>query len=140
MASINKVFLIGNLGQDPESRDTPSAFVCNFNIATSEVWNDKSTGERRERTEWHKIVVWGEQAQHCAQYLKKGRSCHIEGRIQTRDYEDKEGIKRYVTEIKADRVTFLGPKDAALTDTPRSSPGRIAPVQSSLLSDDDIPF
>lgn len=108
MASVNKVFLIGNLGADPEVRYTPSsAAVANFRIATTEVWNDKA-GERQERTEWHRIVVWGKQAEHCGEYLRKGRSVHIEGRLQTREWEDKSGQKRYTTEIVADRVTFLG--------------------------------
>ncbi|MBK8011539.1 MAG: single-stranded DNA-binding protein [Deltaproteobacteria bacterium] len=108
MASINKVFLIGNLGADPEVRFTASSSaVANFRIATTDVWNDKN-GQRQERTEWHRIVVWGKQAEHCGEYLKKGRSVHVEGRIQTREWEDKEGSKRYTTEIVADRVTFLG--------------------------------
>lgn len=108
MASLNKVFLIGNLGADPEVRFTANnTAVANFRIATTEVWNDKS-GERQERTEWHRIVVWGKQAEHCGEYLKKGRSVHCEGRIQTREWEDREGQKRYTTEIVADRVTFLG--------------------------------
>ena len=109
MASINKVFLIGNLGADPEVRYTQGGgAVCNFRIATTEVWNSKQSGERQERTEWHRIVVWGKSAEHCGEYLKKGRSCHVEGRLQTRDWEDRDGNKRYTTEIVADRVTFLG--------------------------------
>ena len=79
-------------------------------IATNEVWNDKQTGEKKEKTEWHRIVVWGKQAEHCGEYLKKGRSAHVEGRLQTREWEDKEGVTRYTTEIVADRVTFLGGK------------------------------
>jgi single-strand DNA-binding protein len=108
MASLNKVFLIGNLGADPEIRYTPSGTaVANFRIATTDVWNDKQ-GERQERTEWHRIVVWGKQAEHCAEYLKKGRAVHVEGRLQTREWEDKSNQKRWTTEIVADRVTFLG--------------------------------
>ncbi|MEO1230660.1 MAG: single-stranded DNA-binding protein, partial [Myxococcota bacterium] len=108
MASLNKVMLIGNLGGDPEVRYTASgSAVANFNIATSEQWNDKN-GERQERTEWHRIVVWGRQAEHCGEYLRKGRSVHVEGRIQTREWNDKEGNKRYTTEIVAQNVTFLG--------------------------------
>src|SRR5688500_16541126 len=109
MASLNKVFLIGNLGADPEVRYTPSGqAVANFRIATTDVWNDKS-GERQERTEWHRIVVWGKQAEHCGEYLRKGRAVHVEGRLQTREWDDKNtGQKRYTTEIVADRVTFLG--------------------------------
>ncbi len=108
MASLNKVFLIGNLGADPEVRYTASSSaVANFRIATTEVWNDRE-GNRQERTEWHRIVVWGKQAEHCGSYLRKGRSVHVEGRIQTREWEDREGQRRYTTEIVADRVTFLG--------------------------------
>ena len=108
MASVNKVFLIGNLGADPEVRYTSSgSAVANFRIATSEVWNDRN-GERQERTEWHRIVVWGKQAEHCGEYLSKGRSVHVEGRIQTREWDDRDGNKRYTTEIVANSVTFLG--------------------------------
>ncbi|MCK6551636.1 single-stranded DNA-binding protein, partial [Myxococcota bacterium] len=111
MASLNKVFLIGNLGADPEVRYTPSGqAVANFRIATSDVWSDKN-GERQERTEWHRIVVWGKSAELCGEYLRKGRSVHIEGRLQTREWDDKSGQKRYTTEIVADRVTFLGSRD-----------------------------
>jgi single-strand DNA-binding protein len=108
MASVNKVFLVGNLGADPEVRYTANGgAVANFRIATTDVWNDKS-GQRQERTEWHRIVVWGKQAEHCGEYLRKGRAVHVEGRLQTREWEDKEGQKRFTTEINADRVTFLG--------------------------------
>jgi single-strand DNA-binding protein len=109
MASLNKVFLIGNLGADPEIRYTPAGTaVGNFSIATTEVWNDKA-GERQEKTEWHRVVVWNKNAENCAEYLKKGRSVHVEGRLQTRSWEDKDsGAKRYTTEVVADRVTFLG--------------------------------
>ena len=108
MASINKVFLIGNLGADPEVRYTASgSAVANFRIATSENWTDKN-GERQERTEWHRVVVWGRQAEHCGEYLRKGRSVHVEGRIQSREWEDREGQRRFITEIIAQSVTFLG--------------------------------
>ena len=108
MASVNKVILVGNLGQNPELKYLPSGqAVCEFSIATTDVFNDKQ-GQRQERTEWHRIKVWGKQAEHCGQYLQKGRSAYIEGRLQTRNYDDKDGQKRYVTEIVADRVVFLG--------------------------------
>ncbi|MBX2814041.1 MAG: single-stranded DNA-binding protein [Myxococcales bacterium] len=108
MASINKVFLIGNLGADPEVRYTANgSAVANFRIATSETWNDKS-GERQERTEWHRIVVWGRQAEHCGEFLRKGRPVHVEGRIQSREWEDRDGQRRFTTEIIAQSVTFLG--------------------------------
>ena len=106
---INKVILIGNLGKDPEVRFTPGGqAVANFNIATSESWNDKNTGQKQERTEWHRIVVWGKLAELCGEYLKKGRQCYVEGRLQTREWTDKEGQKKYTTEIVANTVQFLG--------------------------------
>jgi single-strand DNA-binding protein len=107
--SVNKVILVGNLGKDPEVRFTSTgSAVANFSIATSEIWNDRE-GKRQERTEWHNIVVWGKQAEHCGQYLSKGRQVYIEGSIRTRSYDDKNtGAKRYITEIVAQRVQFLG--------------------------------
>ena len=108
MAGVNKVILLGNLGRDPELRYTQGGqAVANFTLATSENWNDKN-GERVERTEWHRVVVWGRVAELCSQYLSKGRSVYLEGRIQTREWEDKEGQKRYTTEVNAQTVQFLG--------------------------------
>ena len=110
MAGVNKAILVGNLGRDPELRTTPNGqSVVNFTLATSETWNDKS-GERQERTEWHRIVAWGKTAEMCNQYLSKGRTVYIEGRIQTREWEDKDGAKRYTTEINASTVNFIGPR------------------------------
>ncbi len=107
MGSVNKVILIGNLGADPELKYTPSNRpLCNLRIATTEVFKDKS-GQRQEKTEWHRITVWGDQAENCNKYLAKGRSVYIEGRLQTRSY-DKDGQKHYATDIVADRVVFLG--------------------------------
>jgi single-strand DNA-binding protein len=107
MGSINKVILIGNLGADPELKYTPSSrALCNLRIATTEVFKDKS-GARQERTEWHRVTVWGDQAENCSKYLSKGRSVYIEGKLQTRSYE-KEGQKHYATDVVADRVVFLG--------------------------------
>ena len=109
MASVNKVILIGNLGRDPELRYTQNGQpVANFSLATSENWTDKTSGEKVEKTEWHRVVVWGRTAEHCSQYLSKGRSVYIEGRLQTRDWEDKEGQKRSTTEVNALTVQFLG--------------------------------
>ncbi len=106
--SVNKVILVGRLGQNPEVRYTPSgAAVANFSIATNEAWTDKS-GQKQERTEWHRIVVWGKQAENCAQYLSKGRQAYIEGRLQTRQWQDKEGQTKYTTEVMAQTVQFLG--------------------------------
>ena len=108
MAGVNKVILIGNLGKDPELRYTQSGqAVVNFSLATNESWTDKS-GERVEKTEWHRIVAWAKTAALCAQYLSKGRTVYIEGKLQTRDWEDKEGVKRQTTEIVAATVQFLG--------------------------------
>jgi single-strand DNA-binding protein len=105
---INKAIIIGNLGSDPEVRYTQGGqAVASFNVATSETFNDKA-GERQERTEWHKIVVWGKLAELCGEYLKKGRQAYIEGRLQTRQWDDKDGNKRYTTEIVAQTVQFLG--------------------------------
>jgi|MudIll2142460700_1097286.scaffolds.fasta_scaffold263720_2 single-strand DNA-binding protein len=106
--SVNKVILVGNLGKDPEVRYTQTgSAVANFSIATSEQWNDRD-GKKQERTEWHNIVVWGKQAEHCGQYLSKGRQVYVEGSIRTRSYDDKSGNKRYITEIVAQRIQFLG--------------------------------
>ncbi len=107
MGSINKVILIGNLGADPELKYTPSSrALCNLRIATTEVFKDKA-GVKQEKTEWHRVTVWGDQAENCSKYLAKGRSVYVEGRLQTRTY-DKEGQKHYATDIVADRVVFLG--------------------------------
>lgn len=108
MASgVNKVILIGHLGADPDMRYTPSgAGVCELRVATSESWKDKN-GQRQERTEWHRVVVWGKMAEICAKYLTKGRQVYLEGRIQTRSWDDKDGQKRYMTEIIASDVQFL---------------------------------
>jgi len=106
--SVNKVILVGRLGQNPEVRYTPGgAAVANFNIATSESWMDKS-GQRQERTEWHRIVVWGKLAELCNQYLQKGRQVYVEGRLQTRQWQDKDGQTKYTTEVQAQTVQFLG--------------------------------
>ena len=105
---VNKVLLIGNLGADPDMRYTPSgAGVCEMRLATNESWTDKS-GQKQERTEWHRIVVWGKRAELCAKYLQKGRQCFVEGRLRTRSWEDRDGNKRYTTEIVATDVQFLG--------------------------------
>ena len=108
MGSVNKVILVGNLGRDAEVRFTPGGQpVATLNLATTEQWNDKE-GQRQEKTEWHRIVLWGKQAESLQQYLVKGKQIYVEGRLQTRQWDDKEGVKRYTTEIKADRITLLG--------------------------------
>ena len=108
MASVNKVILLGNLGRDPETRYTTGGdAVTNLNIATSEQWKDKN-GEKQERTEWHRVVLFGRQAEIAGEYLKKGRSVFIEGRLQTRKYTDKDGVEKYSTEIVGDRMQLIG--------------------------------
>ncbi|MHB8078672.1 MAG: single-stranded DNA-binding protein [Candidatus Krumholzibacteriia bacterium] len=108
MASVNKVILIGNLGADPEVRYTQSSqAVANFRIATTDVWTDRD-GNKQERTEWHNIVAWGKLGEICGQYLKKGKQVYVEGRLQTRQWEDKEGGKRYTTECVANVMQMLG--------------------------------
>ncbi|MCK4417744.1 MAG: single-stranded DNA-binding protein [Candidatus Latescibacteria bacterium] len=112
--SVNKVILIGHLGADPELKYTPGGrAVANFNMATTDAWTDKSSGEKKEKTEWHRIVVWDKQAEICGEYLKKGSHVYIEGRLQTRSWEDKNGMKRYTTEIVAQRMQMLGAKETA---------------------------
>ena len=113
MSGLNKVMLIGRLGSDPEIRYTPDGTaVANFSIATSEEWKDKNSGEKKERTEWHRIVAWRKLGELCGEYLSKGRQIYVEGRLQTRSWE-KDGVTRYTTEIIASDVQFLGAKDSA---------------------------
>lgn len=108
MASVNKVILLGNLGRDPETRYTTGGdAVTNLRIATTETWKDKS-GEKQEKTEWHSVVLFGRQAEIAGEYLKKGRSVYIEGRLQTRKYTDKDGVEKYSTEVVADRMQLIG--------------------------------
>jgi single-strand DNA-binding protein len=129
--------LIGNLGKDPEVRFTPSGkAVAHFPVATGEVWTD-AAGQRQERTEWHQVVVWNKQAEACGQYLAKGRQVYIEGAIRTRQYDDKDGQRRYVTEIVAQRVQFLGaaPRGAAASDGAEAEPPSLPPR-----AEDEIPF
>ena len=133
MGSYNNATVCGNLGRDPEVKFTAGGqAVCNFSIATSESWTDKGTGEKKEKTEWHRIVVWGKQAEHCGHYLKKGRQALVSGRLQTREWE-KDGHKNYTTEIVADRVVFLGGKSEDAT----APAGR---NESAPASTEDIPF
>ena len=142
MAGINKVILVGRLGSDPEVRYTPDGTaVANFSVATSDEWSDKATGEKKERTEWHRIVAWRKLGEICGEYLSKGRQVYVEGKLQTRSWE-KDGITRYSTEIVASDVQFLGGRNTA--DTHRSSgaaPSRgYEEPQPTDRQDDDIPF
>jgi len=142
MASVNKVIVIGNLGRDPELRYTPNGqAVANFTVATNENWTNKS-GEREERTEWHRVVAWGRVAELCAEYLAKGRTVYVEGRLQTREWEDREGQKRRSTEIVAQTVQFLGGGRGAGAGagarSPAAEPAPEAPTPPQ--PDEDIPF
>jgi single-strand DNA-binding protein len=138
---LNKAILIGNLGRDPEVRYTPSGLaVANFSIATSETWTNKE-GEKETRTEWHRIVAFGKLGEICGEYLAKGKQIYIEGRIQTRDWEDKDGVKRYTTEIVASQMIMLGSRDsgdAYKPSGPDVGAGAGSPMQAP--EDDDIPF
>lgn len=145
--SVNKVLLIGRLGNNPEIRYTNTGTaVANFNLATSENWNDKN-GQRQERTEWHRVVVWGKLAELCEKYLSKGRQCFVEGRLQTRSWDDKEGNKRYTTEIVAATIQFLGGPSAqagAGAGAGASEHGgaemQDGPQMESSFTEDEIPF
>ena len=109
MGSVNKVILVGNLGRDAELRYTPGgAAVATLNLATTEVWNDKASGQKQEKTEWHRIVLWGKSAESLSEYLTKGKQIYVEGRLQTRKWQDKDGNDKYTTEIRGDRIGLLG--------------------------------
>ncbi len=147
MGSVNKVILVGNLGRDAELRYTPGgAAIATLNMATTEVWNDKQ-GQRQEKTEWHRVVLWGKQAESLTEYLTKGKQIYVEGRLQTRQWDDKDGNKRYTTEIRGDRVVLLSgggggrgqmSRASAGDDMGGHAPGPDGP--SEPLTDDDIPF
>ncbi len=112
MASVNKVILIGNLGRDPEVRyATSGSAICNVTIATSRQWKDKTSGERQEETEWHRVVFYDRLAEIAGEYLKKGRPVYVEGRLKTRKWTDKDGVEKYTTEIVADQMQLLGSRE-----------------------------
>ena len=145
---INKVILVGNLGRDPEVRSTPSGQpVATFTLATSRRWRDKS-GQKQEQTEWHQIVCWGRQAEIAGQYLTKGKQIYVEGRLQRRQWDDKDGNKRYTTEIRGDRIVLLGGGGGgsrggggARSTGDEMGGGSHGPeAPSEPLTDDDIPF
>ena len=129
--SLNKVLLIGHLGSDPESRFTTSgSAVTNFNLATNESWRS-AEGETKDKTEWHRVVLFGKMAETAAEYMKKGQLVYIEGRLQTRSWEDKDKVKRYTTEVLCDNFTMLGPKRDG---------GEAAQPSTDTSNDDDLPF
>jgi single-strand DNA-binding protein len=142
MAGINKVIIVGRLGNDPEVRYTPDGTaVANFSIATSDEWTDKATNEKRERTEWHRIVAWRRLGEICGEYLSKGRQVYVEGKLQTRSWE-KDGVTRYTTEIVASDVQFLGAKEPgnAHRSSDPSEPSQYSKPPAADRQDDDIPF
>jgi len=140
MAGVNKAIVIGYLGRDPELNETSGGNkVCRLNVATTRVWNNKQTNEKVEETEWHRISVWGKQAENCKKYLEKGRMVYIEGRLRTSSYE-KEGVKHYSTEIVADQVQFLGGKGDNSGGGNQSPPSDSSQAKGGHDEDDDIPF
>jgi single-strand DNA-binding protein len=159
MGSVNKVILVGNLGRDAELRYTPGgAPVATLNLATTEVWNDKA-GQRQEKTEWHRVILWGKSAESLSEYLVKGKQIYVEGKLQTRQWDDKDGNKRYTTEVRSDRIVLLsggggggmgaGRSQArtAGAGAPTGSGGggggdQLEPMGEPIneLTDDDIPF
>ena len=139
--SVNKVMILGRLGQDPELKYTPGGMaVCNFSIATSETWDDKA-GQKHEKVEWHRIVVWGKLAELCNQYLTKGKQAFVEGALQTRSWDDKSGGKRYTTEIIAKSVQFIGGSSEASSPTHRNDENQEYDISTdNNFTSDDIPF
>jgi len=144
MASVNKVILVGNLGADPETRYMPNGdAVANIRLATTESWKDKATGEKREITEWHRVVFYRKLAEIVGQYLKKGSAVYVEGRIRTRKWQDKEGQDRYTTEIEGNAMQMIGGKGSQSdsSDSGPSSQPQSKPASSGFDDmDDDIPF
>ena len=164
MASVNKVIIVGNLGRDPEVRYTASgAAICNVTVATSRQWKDKTSGERQEETEWHRVVFYDRLAEIAGEYLKKGRPVYVEGRLKTRKWTDKDGVEKYTTEIVAQEMQLLGGREGGggggggggddmgepRAAAPRSAPAPRAPAAGKPAAksstgfddmDDDIPF
>jgi single-strand DNA-binding protein len=158
MASVNKVILIGNLGRDPEVRYAPSgSAICNVTVATSRQWKDKTSGEKQEETEWHRVVFYDRLAEIAGEYLKKGRPVYVEGRLKTRKWTDKDGVEKYTTEIVADQMQLLGSREGmgdgsgeggggGQRSAPASRPPASRPAAAQKSStgfddmDDDIPF
>jgi len=150
---INKVILVGNLGSDPEFKQLPNSELCNFSVATSESWSDKTTGEKKEKTEWHRVVIFGKLAGIANQYLKKGSKVYLEGSLQTRKWQDQSGADRYSTEIVANEMQMLDSRNSGDTGPQPSHPqssaqqyrdaqngtSKVAPAQGGDF-DDDIPF
>jgi single-strand DNA-binding protein len=149
MASVNKVIILGNLGRDPEVRfSADGAAVCNIAIATSSSWKDKNSGEKREETEWHRVVFYGRLAEIAGEYLKKGKPVYVEGRLKTRKWQNKEGVDQYTTEVIADSMQLLGGREEgsqAPAPQQRQAPAaqpqaQRQPAANLADMDDDIPF
>ena len=150
MASVNKVIIVGNLGRDPEVRYSPDgAAICNLSLATTSQWKDKASGERREETEWHRVVLYNRLAEIAGEYLKKGRSLYLEGRLKTRKWQDKDGQDRYTTEVVANEMQMLGGRSAGSSPASDMSSqfNQSQPASASKPAakdfddfDDDIPF
>lgn len=143
---INKVILVGNLGNDPDLRYTAGgAAVANISVATAETWKDKNSGEQKEKTEWHRCVAFGRLAEIIGEYLRKGSQVYIEGKLQTRKWQDKDGQDRYTTEIVANEMQMLGSKDSSASDRAASNRSDQSPQPTPATGsaddfDDDIPF
>jgi len=140
---INKAILIGHLGQNPEVKYTPSGqAVCNISVATTESWNDKNSGEKIERTEWHRVVLFRRLAEIAGEYLRKGSQVYVEGRLQTRKWQDQGGNERYTTEIVANDMQMLGSKGSTtmMQESPKPDSGKDTASAPSDEFDDDIPF
>jgi len=140
---VNKVILVGNLGKDPETKYMPSGdCVCNFSLATSESWNDKQSGEKVEKTEWHNIVMFRRLAEIAGEYLRKGSQVYIEGKLKTRKWQDKNGNDRWTTEIEAREMQMLGSRGSNASSAPAmaQAAGGGAPAPAPAEFEDDIPF
>ena len=152
MGSVNKVIIVGNLGRDAEVRQTTGgAAVATISVATTEVWNDKSSGERQEKTEWHRVVIWGKTAENLKDYLTKGKQIYVEGKLQTRKWQDRDGNDKYTTEIRSDRIVLLGSRGGgggggggdygSRAPSPGGGGGASGPAPGAPeLTEDDIPF
>jgi len=140
---INKVIIVGNLGNDPEVRYSQSgSAMCSISVATSESWKDKTTGEQKERTEWHRVKFFGKLAEIAGEYLKKGSQVYVEGRLRTDKYTDKNGVERYTTDVFADDMQMLGGKPSEGSSRPSSAPpsNNAPPSNDTPFPEDDIPF
>lgn len=141
MRGVNKAIIVGHLGQDPEVRYTPGgSAVCEISVATSRAWKDKNSGEQQEHTEWHKVVLWGKQAEIAGEYLKKGSPVFIEGEIRTEKWQDKEGKDRYTTKIHAQQMQLIGGREKEPHKTQRGSLPDTPSKAESPDFDDEIPF